>query len=93
MNTKLKTPTAAAALIAGIISASAVYAHGPSESPESTMGQGGMMGQGDMNQGGMMGMMNMMGQMNQMMNTCNTMMQHKQEDLQKLGQTPKKNEG
>ncbi len=82
MNTKLKTPTAAAALIAGIISASAVYAHGPSESPGST---------------GMMGMMNMMGQMNQMMNTCNTMMQtmmqHKQEDLQKPGQTPKKNEG
>ncbi len=59
------------------------------------MMQGGQEGQ--TGQGGMMGMMNMMGQMNQMMNTCNTMMQtmmpHKQEDLQKPGQTPKKNEG
>ena len=34
----------------------------------------GMMGGGDMQQGGMMGMMQMMAQMNQMMATCNTMM-------------------
>jgi hypothetical protein len=84
MKTELKTLTAAAALIVGIISASAVYAHGQSESPGSMMGQGGIMGQGGTMQGSpgnmmggghMMGMMNMMGQMSTMMETCNKTMQ------------------
>jgi hypothetical protein len=66
MKTNLKTLVVAAALIAGIGAASAVYAHGDEESSGSMMGQGGMM-QG--NPG------NMMGQMSTMMETCNKMMQ------------------
>ena len=66
MKTKLKSLAATAALIVGIISATAVYAHGPSESPGSMMGQGGMM-QGSPG--------NMMGQMSTMMESCNKMMQ------------------
>ncbi len=64
MKIQLKTLAATAALIAGIISASLVYAGGAGKSPGSMMDQGGMTGQG-----------NMMEQMNQMMSTCNTMMQ------------------
>ncbi len=78
MKTKLKTLAAAAALIAGIGTASAVYAHEDEESSGSMMGQGGMMqGSPDnmMSGGHMMGMMNMMGQMSTMMETCNKMMQ------------------
>ncbi len=42
MKTNLKTLVAAAALIAGIGAASAVYAHEDEESSGSMMGQGGM---------------------------------------------------
>ncbi len=72
MKTNLKTLVAAAALIAGIGAASAVYAHEDEKSSGSMMGQGGMM-QG--NPGNMTGMMNMMGQMSTMMESCNKMMQ------------------
>ena len=99
MKIQLKTLAAVAVLIAGIISAPAVYADGTSKSPGSMMGQGGMMGHGG--QGGQMGqggMMNMMGQMDQMMATCNQMMQammqqHQQEEPQEPGQTPKEDKG
>ena len=46
MKIQLKTLAAVAVLIAGIISAPAVYADGTSKSPGSMMGQGGMMGHG-----------------------------------------------
>ena len=85
MKTNLKTLVAAAALIAGIGAASAVYAHEDEASSGSMMGQGGMM-QG--NPGNMMGMMNMMGQMSTMMETCNKMMQGMMEKHEQSPDTP-----
>ena len=98
MKNRLKTLAAAAALIAGITSAPAAYAHETSKPPTSTMDQGGMMGPGghggQMGQGGQGGQME---QMSRMMATCNTMMQammqHHQEKSQNPGQAPNNNEG
>ncbi|MGD9724793.1 MAG: hypothetical protein AB7M05_08530 [Alphaproteobacteria bacterium] len=64
-----KTLLAAAALVAGLAAAPALYAH---DSGNSQNDSGSMMGSGMMGQGSMM---NMMGQMSQMMDHCNQMMQ------------------
>jgi hypothetical protein len=109
MNNRLKTLAAVAALIVGIVSAPAAYAHETSNTPASMMDQGGMMQGGHMGkdshggQGGQGGHMGkgghggMMGQMSQMMATCSTMMQammqHHQEKSQNPGETPKNDEG
>ncbi len=86
MHKNVKTTLAVAALAGGLLASSALYAH------DSGSSRGSMMGPGMMGQGGMMGMMNMMGQMNQMMETCNRMMQgmmqHREGEPQKPGQTP-----
>jgi hypothetical protein len=106
MNNRLKTLVAAAALIVGITSAPAAYAHETSNTPGSMMDQGEMMQGGHMGKdshgghGGYMGKGGhggMMGQMSQTMATCSTMMQammqHHQEKSQNPGQTPNDNEG
>lgn len=66
MRKSLKTIAAASALIAGLTSASVLFAH---EGSNGTMGgnPGSMMG------GGPGGMMGMMGQMGRMAQNCNTM--------------------
>ena len=69
MHKSLKTLGVVSALLAGIVAAPALYAHGSQSS------QGSMMGPGMMGGGSMMGMMNMMGQMNQLMENCDKMMQ------------------
>lgn len=103
MNNRLKTLAAAAALIVGITSAPAAYAHETSNTPGSMMDQGDMMQGGHMGkdshggygghggQGGHMGKGGhggMMGQMSQMMATCNTMMQAMMQHHQEESQNP-----
>lgn len=66
MRKSMKTLTAAAALVASVATASALYAH---DSESSKAHDGEMMGSG------MMGMMNMMEEMSGMMDHCNQMMQ------------------
>lgn len=68
MRNSTKTLVAAAALVASLTVAPALYAH---DSGNSQGGSGPMMGSGMMGQGDMM---NMMGQMSQMMDHCNQMM-------------------
>ena len=58
----------ASMLLAGIATATPVYAANPDHS-------GSAMHSGTMNGGGMMGMMSMMAQMNRMMKSCDKMMQ------------------
>ena len=90
MRKSVKTLAVVSALVAGLVSAPALYAH------ESQRSQGSMMGPGMMGQGGMMGIMGQMSQMSQMMKTCNEMMQGMMQDHraepQKPGQEPKTKE-
>lgn len=66
MRNTMMSLAAAVALVAGVVTASALYAH----DSESSKGH-----DGDMMGSGMMGMMNMMEEMSGMMDHCNQMMQ------------------
>jgi hypothetical protein len=77
MPRNLKTVVAVSALIGGLLTAPALYAHGTGGGMMGGMmqgRQGNMMGQGGMMEG-MMGMMNMMREMSGMMEDCSAMMQ------------------